>query len=50
MVVVAMIHLGNGVSLHEVLVSIPDIINNTKVRLQDRVLVPERGVELELIA
>ncbi len=45
-----MVHFGDGVGLHQVLISVPDVIDNTKVRLQDRVLVPERRIEFELVA
>ena len=45
-----MVHFSDGIGLHEVLVGIADVVNNTKVRLQDRVLVSERRIEFELVA
>jgi len=49
-VALAMVHFGDGVGLHQVLVSVSDVLNDAKVRLQDRVPVPERGIEFELVA
>ena len=50
MIVMAMVHFGDGVGLNEVLIGIADVVNDTKVRLQDRVLVSERRIEFELVA
>jgi hypothetical protein len=49
-VVLAMIHLRNSVGLYQILISVTDIVNDAKVRLQDCVLVHERRVEFELVA
>ena len=45
-----MVHFRDGVGLHQVLIGVADVVNDTKVRLQDRVLVSERRIELELVA
>src|SRR5215472_16678902 len=45
-----MIHLRNSVGLYQVLVRIPDVVDDTKVRLQNRVLVLERRCECEFVA
>src|SRR4030095_9561059 len=49
-VALAMVHFGDGVGLHQILVSVPDVINDAKVGLQDRVPVSECRIELELVA
>jgi hypothetical protein len=50
MVVLAMVHLGDGVGLHQVLVGITDVVDDSEIRLQNRVPVSERRVEFELVA
>ena len=45
-----MVHFGDGVGLHQILISVSDVVDNTEVRLQDRVLVSERRIEFELVA
>ena len=50
MVVLAMVHFGNSVGLYQVLVRIPDVVDDPEVRLQDCVLVHERRCERELVA
>jgi hypothetical protein len=45
-----MVHLRDGVGLHEVLRRVADVVNHAEIGLQNRVLVLERGVELELVA
>ena len=49
MVVLAMVHLGDGVGLHQVLVGITDVVDDSEIRLQNRVPVSECRVELELV-
>jgi hypothetical protein len=45
-----MVHFGDGVGLHQVLIGVSDVVDNTKVRLQNRVPVSERRIEFELVA
>jgi hypothetical protein len=49
MIVLAMVHLGNGVGLHQILISVSDVVNDAKIRLQDCVLIPECRIEFELV-
>src|SRR5262249_53325935 len=49
-IMLAMVHLGDSVGLHQILISVSDVVDDPKVRLQNRVLVPERRCERELVA
>ena len=50
MIILAMVHLRNGVGLHQVLVGIAGVIYDPEIRLQNRVPVSKRRVEFELVA
>src|SRR4030095_227626 len=49
-VALTMVHLSDCVGLQQVLVSVPDVVNDAEIRLQDRVPVSERRIEFELVA
>jgi hypothetical protein len=50
MIMLAMVHFRNGVGLHQILIGVSGIIDDSEIRLQDRVSVSERRVEFELVA
>ena len=49
MIMLAMVHFGDGVGLHQVLVRVCDVVDDPEIRLQNRVPVSERRVEFELV-
>ena len=50
MIMLAMVHFRDGVGLHQVLIGVSGIVDDSEIRLQNRVPVSERRVEFELVA